>query len=29
VTAACLMKISGRGFQGYVDAMRFLVDAAG
>jgi 3-dehydroquinate dehydratase-2 len=28
VTAACLTKISGRGFQGYVDAIRFLADAA-
>lgn len=29
VTAACLTKIAGRGFQGYVDAIRFLLDTAG
>ena len=29
VTAACLTKIAGRGFQGYADAIRFLLDTAG
>ena len=28
VTDACLTKISGRGFQGYVDAIRFLLDTS-
>lgn len=27
VTAACVIKIAGRGFQGYADAMRFLKEA--
>lgn len=29
VTAACLTKIAGRGFQGYADAIRFLLETAG
>lgn len=27
VTAACVQKIAGRGFQGYADAMRILMEA--
>jgi 3-dehydroquinate dehydratase-2 len=27
VTAACVERIAGRGFQGYVDAMRILLEA--
>jgi len=27
ITAACVAKIAGRGFQGYVDAIRLLYDA--
>ncbi len=28
VTAACLTKIAGRGFRGYVDAIRFLLETS-